>query len=313
MASSRRLLAGERRGDADVVQLAAVVEQSEQQRTDHRIPAVLVPAESGDDAVGGARVLDLDHRPLARLVAAVVRLGHHAVQAGAFESRQPVDRGRAVAGHRRHMNRRRDVGERALERPPALGHRLAAQVLAVERQQIERHERGRRRLRELGDARCGRMQPQLQRVEVEPFRRRDHDLAVDDAVGRKSGEQRVVQLGEVAIERPQVAALHEQVACPAKHDRPEAVPFRLEKKRALFRQHVRQLREHGLDRGRDRKSRVSHLAHDTGADDGPHLDASAAHTVRLKPDSTDHRVALPVQFGLSRSVRLQADLRPFQR
>ena len=51
------------------------------------------------------------------------------------------------------------------------------------------------------------MQPQLQRVEVEPVRRRDHDLAVDDACRAGSCEDGVVQLGKVAIERPQIAAL----------------------------------------------------------------------------------------------------------
>ena len=51
----------------------------------------LVPAEAGDDAVGGARVLDLDHRALAGLVRAVSRLRDDAVEAGAFEAREPVD------------------------------------------------------------------------------------------------------------------------------------------------------------------------------------------------------------------------------
>ena len=47
---------------------------------------VLVPAEAGDDAVGGARVLDLDHRALAGLIRPVDRLGDHAVEPGALES-----------------------------------------------------------------------------------------------------------------------------------------------------------------------------------------------------------------------------------
>ena len=49
---------------------------------------VLVPAKAGDDAIGRARVLDLDHRALAGLVVAVRRLRDHAVEAGAFEARR---------------------------------------------------------------------------------------------------------------------------------------------------------------------------------------------------------------------------------
>ena len=40
-------------------------------------------------------------------------------------------------------------------------------------------------------------------------------------------EQRVVQLGKVAIERPQIAALDEDLAAAAEHDRAETVPLGL--------------------------------------------------------------------------------------
>ena len=60
----------ERRRDADVVQHAVIVVEAEQQRADG-VLAALVPAEAGDHAVGGARVLDLEHRALARLVGAL--------------------------------------------------------------------------------------------------------------------------------------------------------------------------------------------------------------------------------------------------
>ena len=91
-----------------------------------------------------------------------------------------------------------------------------AQVLPVDGDRVERDERGRRLLRELGDARGGRMQSHLQRVEVEPARRGDHDLAVDHAAVGQTGEQGVVQLGKVAVERPQVAALDEHLFAPRK-------------------------------------------------------------------------------------------------
>jgi hypothetical protein len=47
------------------------------------------------------------------------------------------------------------------------------------------------------------VQPQLQRLESEPAGRGNHDLAVDDAAVGQPLDQRVVQLGKVAIERPQ--------------------------------------------------------------------------------------------------------------
>ena len=60
-----------------------------------------------------------------------------------------------------------------------------------------------------------------------------------------------MELGEVAIERPQVAALDEDVAAAAKHDGAEAVPLRLVEERAAGRELVGQLRQHRLDRRLD--------------------------------------------------------------
>ncbi len=204
----------ERRRDADVMEHAGVVEQAEQQRADRLGAAVfgaLVPAKAGDDAVGGARVLDLQHRPLARLVGRGERLGDDAVEAGAFELAQPRRRDVALARRRREVKRRRRAGEQpssaarrsSCERSAGSGHRG---------EQVEGDERRRRRARELGDARRRRMQPLLQGVEVEPVGADDDDLAVDDAAGRQPREQRLAQLGEVAIERAQVAALDRHVA-----------------------------------------------------------------------------------------------------
>ena len=103
----------ERRRDADVMQRPLVVVQPEQQRAD-RILSALVPAKTGDDAVGRARVLDLDHRALAGLVGAVVRLRDHAVEAGAFEALQPLGGDLAIARHRREVERRLDVRQQLL-------------------------------------------------------------------------------------------------------------------------------------------------------------------------------------------------------
>ncbi len=68
-------------------------------------------------------------------------------------------------------------------------------------------------------------------IEVEAVRAGDDDLAVDDAAGRERRQQQRVQLGEVAIERPQIAALDEDVGVAAEDDGAEAVPLRLEEER----------------------------------------------------------------------------------
>ena len=106
--------------------------------------------------------------------------------------------------------------------------RLIAQIDAVGGEEIESDECGGRLFGELLHARSRRMQPHLQRVEVEAARRRDDDLAVEDTAGGQLRVEDVVQLGKVAIERPQVAALDVDVVRAAKHERAKAIPLRLE-------------------------------------------------------------------------------------
>ena len=86
----------EGRRDADVLQVAGVVVEPEQQRADDR-PA-LVPAEPGDHAVRRPHVLDLGHQPLVRAVGQVGGLGDDAVEAGALERLEPALRGRRRPG-----------------------------------------------------------------------------------------------------------------------------------------------------------------------------------------------------------------------
>src|SRR3989442_10412863 len=106
---------GERRGDADVVQRAILVIEAEQERADHRAGAVLVPAEAGDHAVGGARVFDLDHRALAGAVGRVQTLRHDAVEPGPLEATEPVLREGAIARGRREGHWRYRVCQRLRE------------------------------------------------------------------------------------------------------------------------------------------------------------------------------------------------------
>src|SRR3989442_5274511 len=97
-----------------MLQRPFVVIEAEEKRADGVFPA-LVPAESGNHAVRGAGVLDLEHRPLAGLIGARRRLRNHAVESRAFETLQPVHCQLAIAGHRREAERATRVREQFLE------------------------------------------------------------------------------------------------------------------------------------------------------------------------------------------------------
>ena len=125
-----------------------LVVEPEQQRADQHVLARLVPAEAGDDAVGGARVLDLEHRALARLIGASAGL--------AMTPSSPAPSKRA--SHSAATPRSRVIGVRWTRRlaaaPAAASSARAALVLrrrradpAADREQVERDERRRRRLR----------------------------------------------------------------------------------------------------------------------------------------------------------------------
>jgi len=83
---------------ADVLEGAAGVVEAEEQGADEGVGTVLVPAETGDDAVAVALVLDLEHGPFVWCVRAGEGLGHDAVESGAFEAGEPVCGGGVVFG-----------------------------------------------------------------------------------------------------------------------------------------------------------------------------------------------------------------------
>jgi hypothetical protein len=91
------------------------------------------------------------------------------------------------------------------------------------------------------------MQPQLQRVEVEPAFAGDHDLAVEYRVGRQRAAQRRFELGEVTRERFEIAALDVELVACAEHQGAEAVPLGLVRELALRGQRLEVPRQHGLD------------------------------------------------------------------
>ena len=99
------------------------------------------------------------------------------------------------------------LGEQRLERGAARFLRLVDEARAAGGEKVEGDERRRRRHRQLGDPRRRRVQALLQGVEVEAVGAGDDDLAVDDRAVGQQVEEGGVQLGEVAVERAQVAAL----------------------------------------------------------------------------------------------------------
>ncbi len=226
--------------------MAAVVEEPKEQRPDVGLRSVLVPAEPGDHTVGRPLVLDLEHRPFARLVGRLEQLGDDAVEARAFEPVEPVGRQRAVGRGGREVDRRHGLAQDGLEPRAPFSLRHLAQVLAAQGKQVPRHERRRRLPRQHADPRFGRVDSQEQRVEVEPVLARDHDLAVQHATIGKLLTERRRELGEVAVQGLEVPALGEHLVAVAKDQGPEAVPLGLEEPRVGRRQFARELGQHWL-------------------------------------------------------------------
>src|SRR3954468_6052040 len=190
------------RGDgrrADVIDLAVVAVQTEQQRRDPR--RLLLPANADDHAVGGLERLHLQHAVArARQVRQAELLRDYSVQAGRLEAVEPALRDVGVERGRREP----EAVAELLDLRAALLERFLVDRLAVPEQHVEDDEFGRDLRRELADARLGRVPSRLHRVEVEHAVARDHDLPVEGRVRRQQLAQRP-QLGEVAQERALVA------------------------------------------------------------------------------------------------------------
>lgn len=127
--------------------LPVLAVEPEQERADGVGPALVHPV-AGDDAVGRALVLDLEHEALVGLVGDVDRLGDDAVEARALELGEPALRDVAVGCRRGQVDGRLGRGECLLERRAPLGERLVEVGLFAEREQVEGDERCRRLGRE---------------------------------------------------------------------------------------------------------------------------------------------------------------------
>ena len=163
-----------------MVELAALVVEPEQQRSDVRPRAILVPPEAGHDAIRGPLVLDLEHRPLTGLIAGVDALGDDTVEAGALEPLEPVAGRPAIRGRRREVDRRLYPRQRRLQPSATLALRDIAQVVIAERQQVPGDEARRRLGGQHVHARGCRMDAKEQRVEVERPVAGDDHFPVDD-------------------------------------------------------------------------------------------------------------------------------------
>ena len=165
-----------------------------------------MPAESGDDAVAVALVLDLEHDALVGLVRAVGGFGDDAVEAGAFEAVKPVrgDGAVLVAG----VRWRGGGGFAATIRVCAARcERQSEEVFRRVAEEIEEDDGGGSLFGEKLDARCGGMDAELQGVEVEAAVVAMTISPSSTQCCRKLIADGIEHLGEVAVEGLVVAAL----------------------------------------------------------------------------------------------------------
>ena len=234
-----------------MLELPLVVPQSQKQRSNQGARPVLVPSETGHHAVGGAQVLDLGHLALAGQIWLVGALGDHPVEPCSLEVIEPVLRGGGIFRGGSEMDRWRRLGQDLQEVAPALRERRRAQVLGSIGQAVESHVGGRRLARQHRHAARRRVNAKQQRVEVEPALARDHHLTVqhEARVRLRQGSQRLLQLGEVAVQRLEVARLDVDLLTVAIHQGPEPIPLGLEDPPRCGRDLGGRLGEHRFDGG----------------------------------------------------------------
>ena len=217
--------------------------------------AVLVPAEPGHHAVGGALVLDLEHRPLAGLVRR---------RRAAWRSRRRARRPRTARTSRRpcarSSGRRGQVdGRRRATRATASSRARRSPCGTARRSSSPSASRS-QATKLAGDSAAsirtrdsaGWMRSSSASKSSAPSLG-DDDLAVEHAALGQGRAERIGQLREVAVERLEVAGLGVDLVAVAEDERPEAVPLGLEQPAVVGRQRVDGLGEHRLDRRLDRE------------------------------------------------------------
>ncbi len=135
-----------------------------------------------------------------------------------------------------------------------IGERALPEVLVVEGQEVPGNVPGRRLRRQEPNARRSRVNPEEERVEVEPPGAGDHDLAVDHGPIGEGGAKRPLELREVAVQRPQVAALQQELVAGAEDECPEAVPLGLVRPAGAVGQRRLGPGQHRLEWGGEREA-----------------------------------------------------------
>ena len=130
--------------------------------------ALSYASETGHHAIAIALVFHLEHHALVRLVESRGRLGHDAVETRAFEAAKPIGRDARFAGCGSQVERRRRGRKAAF---PVCSRRalkgFAPQIAVSFAKQIEKDDGCRRLLRQKLHPRRGRMNAELERLEVE--------------------------------------------------------------------------------------------------------------------------------------------------
>lgn len=233
---------------AYVLELAGVVVQAEEERTDEGVFAAFVPAKAGDDAVAVALVLDLEHGPLVGLIDAAGCFGDDAVEARTFEAAEPVFGLCVIPCGGCEVERRLGAGEHLLETLAACAEGLVAEVVVAGGEEVKEDDAGRGLAGKQLDAALGGVDALGECVEVEAMGAGDDNLAIEDALRRELGEERGAEFGEVAVERLGVAALDQEVVPGAEDEGAKAVPLGLEEPVAGGGDGIDALGEHGEDR-----------------------------------------------------------------
>ncbi len=156
------------------------------------------------------------------LVRKVDALRDHAVEADHLEPLEPLLRQLGVLRDRRE----REALRESFELLAALGERALVDRLAVPEKDVEHDVACWGLRRKLSDARLGRVQTILHRVELELAVELDDDLAIERRVRRHEIAE-LAKLGEVAQQRPLVPTPERELAAVVLQHSAEAVPLRL--------------------------------------------------------------------------------------
>src|SRR5260370_39448289 len=123
-----------------------------------------------------------------------------------------------MEGRRPRSNQRFELAAPSLER-------LAPKIPIAQAKQVKEHERRWSLLGQKIHTLCRGMEPKLERVEVEAVVLNDHNLSVEDAARRQRRTYRLQQLRKIAVERPFVAALDQDLIAARKHQRAKPIPL----------------------------------------------------------------------------------------